>query len=309
MTQEHAAPSTQGIRPVARLVSMPRHAFDGSTFAYMLRVEPQRLIDPFLGIDAFSMPQSYFLPHPHGGMSAITMLFDDSPGGVRNRDSTGDDSIIAAGDLHWTQAGRGIVHEETPSQLGAPALGLQIFVDMAPEHKYQLAAVFKVKRSDMPVMRTADMTLTAVAGDLPDGSGHSPIGDDARWSTKVAMWDIRVAAHGTLRLPVPTLHNVFFVLRSGSLVFSSTHGDQVVDEPTAVVWNPVDLSTPVAGNEVMLQAGADGFHGVMFHGKPIGESVVQHGPFTGNNRQDIANYMQSFHDGDMGTLEPSFKRA
>jgi redox-sensitive bicupin YhaK (pirin superfamily) len=300
--------ASRSIRPVARLVAMPTHAFDASTFAYMLRVEPQRLIDPFLGIDAFSMPQPYFLPHPHGGMSAITLLFADSPGGVRNRDSTGDDSVIAPGDLHWTQAGSGIIHEETPSHPGQAALGLQIFVDMAPEHKYQDAAVFKVKRADMPVMQDGDVHVTAVAGELPDGSAASPIGADARWSTRVGMWDIRVQPNGTLRLPIPNLHNVFFVLRSGSLVFRTAQGEQVVDQPTAVVWNPVVLPTPVVGDDVVLQAGPDGCHGVMFHGKPIGEPVLQHGPFTGNTRQDIANYMQAFHDGDMGALEPSFVR-
>lgn len=309
MTPQNPTANTHLTRPVAQLVAMPKHAFDAATFAYMLRVEPQRLIDPFLGIDAFSMPQSYFLPHPHGGMSAITLLFADSPGGVRNRDSTGDDSIIEAGDLHWTQAGKGIVHEETPSQPGSAALGLQIFVDMAPAHKYNEAAVFKVKRADMPVQQLDGATVTAVAGALPDGSAHSPIGDDARWATKVGMWDIAAQPGAVVRLPVPTLHNAFFVLRSGSLVFSSQHGEQVVSEPTTVVWSPVVLPTPAVGDNVVLQAGPDGFHGVLFHGQPIGEPVLQHGPFTGNSRQDIANYMQSFQNGDMGQLDASFTRA
>ena len=216
MTQQDSTANAHTTRTVARLVPMPKHAFDAATFAYMLRVEPQRLIDPFLGIDAFSMPQSYFLPHPHGGMSAITLLFADSPGGVRNRDSTGDDSIIEPGDLHWTQAGSGIIHEETPSKPGQAALGLQIFVDMAPERKYDKAAVFKVKRADMPVQQLAGATLTAVAGALPDGSAHSPIGNDARWATQVGMWDISAQPGAVVRLPVPTLHNVFFVLRTGN---------------------------------------------------------------------------------------------
>jgi hypothetical protein len=222
---------------------MPRHAFDAATFAYILRVEPQRLIDPLLDIDAFSTPQSYFLPHPHGGMSAHTLLFADSPGGMRNRDSTGDDSIIEPGDLHWTQAGSGIIHEETPSKPGHAALGLQIFVDMAPEHKYNDAAVFKVKRTDMPVQQLTGATLAAVAGALPDGSAHSPIGDDARRATQVGMWDISAQPGAVVRLPVPTLHNVFFVLRTGSLVFGTQHGEQVVSEPTTVEWNPVVAHT------------------------------------------------------------------
>ena len=59
-------------RAIARVSEMPHHAFDTKTFAHMLRVEPAALIDPFLGIDAFNMPECFFLPHPHGGMSAMT---------------------------------------------------------------------------------------------------------------------------------------------------------------------------------------------------------------------------------------------
>ncbi len=73
---------------------MPHHAFDARTHARMFHPEHLGLIDPFIGVDLFHMPHNFFLPHPHGGMSAVTLLLDDSPGGVINRDSRGDHSTI-----------------------------------------------------------------------------------------------------------------------------------------------------------------------------------------------------------------------
>ena len=154
-------------RAVQSVVDMPHHAFDARTHAHMFHPEHLGLIDPFIGVDLFHMPQNFFLPHPHGGMSAVTLLLDESPGGVVNRDSLGDHSTIAPGDLHWTQAGSGIVHEETPSHPGQPAIGLQIFVNMARSHKQDPAAVFKVARADMPVHSQPGVWLAWCRGSSP----------------------------------------------------------------------------------------------------------------------------------------------
>jgi len=293
--------SALDVRPIARVSEMPFHAFDAKTFAHMLRVEPSALIDPFLGIDAFNMPECYFLPHPHGGMSAITLLFEDSPGGVRNRDSMGDDSHIEAGDLHWTQAGKGIIHEETPSEIGQAAVGLQIFVNMAKDKKYMDAAVFKVKRADMPKGRVDDATVVAVAGALPGTETRSPIDSDPRWATPVGLLDVTVDPNGQVRLPIPTDHNVFFIWHAGDLVV----GEQTVSQPVSVLWAGATQSEVPF---IQLQAGAAGLRGVVFHGKPLNEPVFPHGPFTGNTKQDIVNYIQAYQDGAMGALDPSFSR-
>lgn len=59
---------------------LPLHHFDAHTHAHMFHPDHPAWIDPFIGVDVFNMPQSFFLPHPHGGMSAITYLLPESPG-------------------------------------------------------------------------------------------------------------------------------------------------------------------------------------------------------------------------------------
>lgn len=288
-------------RAVQSVVDMPHHAFDARTHAHMFHPEHLGLIDPFIGVDLFHMPQNFFLPHPHGGMSAVTLLLDDSPGGVINRDSLGDHSTIAPGDLHWTQAGSGIVHEETPSQSGQPAIGLQIFVNMARSHKQDPAAVFKVARADMPVWQGEGVQVKVAAGSF--AGLQSPIGADPRWATRVDLLDIRLAPGARIDLPVDNAANGFLIVTAGAL----TAGDHAARMHQTVVLSPAPADA--AGRSVLtLQSTEAGAHAVLLAGRPLREPVVPYGPFVGNSRQDIAAYAQAFQRGDMGSLEPSFSR-
>ncbi len=45
-------------RVVHSVVDMPLHRFDSQTFAHMFHPEHLGLIDPFIGVDAFNMPQT-----------------------------------------------------------------------------------------------------------------------------------------------------------------------------------------------------------------------------------------------------------
>lgn len=288
-------------RTVHRVADMPLHRFDARTFAHQLPPLPAGLIDPFLGVDAFDMPHHFFLPHPHGGMSAVTLLLDDSPGGVVNRDSHGDHSTIAPGDLHWTQAGSGIIHEETPSDPGLSARGLQIFVNMARARKQDPAAVFKTDRADMPVWQGEGASLKVAAGSY--AGLNAPISRDARWATPVNLWAITLDPEASLELTVPDSHNAFAIVTHGSL----SVGNDEARAAQAVLMSPAQVGAPSA-SVVRLQANAPGAQLVWFSGEPLREPVVPHGPFVGNTREDILAYIHAFQSGAMGELAASFTR-
>ena len=68
--------------------------------------------DPFLLLDDFrnDIPADYlagFPWHPHRGIETITYVL---AGTVEHGDSMGNHGAIAAGDLQWMTAGRGIIH-------------------------------------------------------------------------------------------------------------------------------------------------------------------------------------------------------
>src|SRR6056297_1572193 len=49
------------------------------------------LMDPLIMVDHFVMTQPTFGTHAHAGLSAVTVMFEDSEGAFRNRDSLGND--------------------------------------------------------------------------------------------------------------------------------------------------------------------------------------------------------------------------
>lgn len=210
-------------RSIAQLVPMPHHAFDAHSGAHMLRAAPEQ-ISPFIGIDSYTMPQPFFGPHPHAGMSAVTLMLPEADGGFINRDSLGDRSLIRPGDLHWTQAGRGMMHEEVPSEPGRSARGLQVFVNLARVHKQAEPVAFHVDREQMPTVSVPGGQVRVVAGEFKGQA--SPITNDERWLTRVNMFDITLEAGANISVPVPAGDNAFFVLRSGSVVVQGqTHGE------------------------------------------------------------------------------------
>src|SRR3954467_6250182 len=72
--------------------------------------------DPFLLLDDFrnDIPNDYlagFPWHPHRGIETITYVL---AGTFEHGDSLGNRGAIAAGDIQWMTAGRGIIHQEMP---------------------------------------------------------------------------------------------------------------------------------------------------------------------------------------------------
>lgn len=69
-------------------------------------------MSPLVLVDHFVMTGPTFELHPHAGMSAVTVLFEDTQGWMSSHDSVHNDHRIEPGDLHWTLAGKGIVHTQ-----------------------------------------------------------------------------------------------------------------------------------------------------------------------------------------------------
>jgi redox-sensitive bicupin YhaK (pirin superfamily) len=284
---------------VKAIVPMPYHGFDAHSGAHMLRVEAS-WIDPFIGIDSYTMPQPFFGPHPHAGMSAVSLMLPEADGGFINRDSLGDHSIIRPGDLHWTQAGRGMMHEEVPAEPGKAARGLQIFVNMSRANKQAEPVAFKVKHEDMPTVNFEGGSLRVVAGEF-DGQS-SPIAQDPRWLTRANMLDVTLQAGAHVDIPVKAGDNAFFVIRSGNFqAFEPMVGKNI--EQSAIIFEASKVSALAR-----LQAGDQALRGVFFSGTPIKEPVFPGGPFMGNSAEDIMAYKRAFSRGEMGHLEASFTR-
>ena len=283
------------LMPVKAVVEMPYHSFDAHSGAHMLRVDLS-WIDPFIGVDSYTLRSNPFGPHPHAGMSAVSLTLPESEAGTINRDSMGDHSLIRPGDLHWFQAGRGAMHEETPAEPGKIEQGLQIFVNLSRVHKQSDPVGLRVANERMPVVQFEGGSLRVVAGEF-DGQA-SPIKQDKRWLTHVNMLDLSLDAHAKLDIPVRAGDNAFFVVRSGA--FRGLAGVDIAH--SAIIF---DGSGASYSQVARIAAGSQALRGVFFSGTPINEPAYAGGPFMGNSAQDITAYRRAFARGEMGQLQAS----
>ena len=280
---------------IKAVVPMPYHGFDAHSGAHMLRVDSS-WIDPFIGVDSYTLRSNPFGPHPHAGMSAVSLTFPESEAGTINRDTMGDNSLIRPGDLHWFQAGRGAMHEEMPAQSGKTEQGLQIFVNLSRVNKQTAPVGLRVAHEDMPTVNFEGGSFRVVTGEF-DGQSSS-ITQDARWLTRVNMIDVSLEAGASVNIPVTSGDNAFFVIRSGA--FESLAGTDIAQ--SAIIF---ESSQAPGIRMARLQAGSQDLRGVFFSGTPIKEPIFPGGPFMGNTQDDITAYRRAFARGEMGHLAAS----
>jgi redox-sensitive bicupin YhaK (pirin superfamily) len=254
----------------------------------------QRALDPFLSVDHFWMRQPTFAPHPHAGFSAVTYLFDDSQTAFVNRDSLGNQVEIAPGDLHWTRAASGLMHEEVPRQPGLAAHGLQIFVNLASSEKNSTPQVHRLARAEMPRL------------DWPGGHGQlvfGRYGDQASPlipESHATMLDITIASNATIEIAIPQQRNVFLMVVSGAVVAGDNAGDNA-QALTTTLGGAVATTTEEA--TLTVRGGSQDSQIVVFMGEPLAEPVVWAGPFVMNTNAEVIEAKRRFASGAMGTMD------
>jgi redox-sensitive bicupin YhaK (pirin superfamily) len=244
-------------------------------------------LDPFLTVDCFWMAQPFFPPHPHAGMSAVTYMLPESAGGFVNRDSRGDRSLIQPGALHWTEAARGMMHEEVPIEPGVVCQGLQIFVNMPSSLKLAEPRSYHLGPEDAPVITFKDAKLKVLVGEF-NGEQSS-----VRPRTECAIWDVTVGHNTSLTLPLPKHWNAFGILTQGRLAGFPVGGLAAVRFAATALG--LTLSTLDEPARI-----------VIFAGEPINEPLAFGGPFVMNTAEQLQDAKRRYLAGEMGHLEASF---
>jgi redox-sensitive bicupin YhaK (pirin superfamily) len=263
----------------------------GSGFrAYSLRGgEMAAPIDPFLGVDHAWMSAATFQPHPHAGFSAVSYLFLDSETGIDNRDSLGNRNRIQPGGLHWTAAGRGIVHDEVPAVSGKTVHMLQIFVNLAVDRQGADAFALSLELRDVPIAQLPGAKVRVPLGAL--GEARSPLHPP----TEVCLLDISLDEGANLSVPVPTGHSAFIMPIFGALEIDGQSFD--ASEPRLPVFPA--LETP---REILLQAKQGNAKVVVFSGTPLRQPVFWQGSLALASAEALAERMAAYQRGEFGSI-------
>jgi redox-sensitive bicupin YhaK (pirin superfamily) len=252
--------------------------------------------DPFLMLDEFfsDNPDDYlagFPSHPHRGFETVTYMID---GHMRHEDSFGHRGDIGPGDVQWMTAGRGIIHSEMPQQAEGRMRGFQLWINLPASEKMKPAAYREIPAHEIPtVALVGGGEVRVIAGAVDQGGRHAE-GPIRGLSTEPLYFDVRLPPGASVTLATPALHNAFLYVYEGDAVV----GEDAVARP--LPFRAAGLLT--TGDTVQLRAGPQGMRALLLAGKPIGEPVVQYGPFVMNTAYEIQQAIVDFQRGQLAVL-------
>ncbi len=260
------------------------------------RIVPERFggaADPIMGFDHYRMDAVTFAPHPHAGFSAVSYLFEDSPGGLRNRDSLGHDFVIEPGGIVWTQAGSGVIHDELPAEAGRQVHGLQIFVNLGAANKQSAPRVLRLAAHQVPVWNSPrGSRLRVVVGQ------HAGIASALTPTEPASLFDLGLVAGDEVALPLAAGWDMLVYAESGAAQIRTDGGEASLATGDAVVAAAHDAEA------LVRVASEDGARVVVLAGRALREPVFQHGPFIMNDEAGIHAAIAHYRRGAMGELEP-----
>lgn len=243
-------------------------------------------LDPFLMLDEFGSAEAAdyiagFPSHPHRGFETVTYMIE---GHMLHEDHLGNRGDLRNGGVQWMTAGRGIIHSEMPQQEEGVMRGFQLWLNLPAAEKMVEAGYRDIQPEEIPVIPFSGGTMKLIAGTL-EVAGDSHLGAMPGRSTQPLYADIQLEPEATVTLPIPRTHNGMLYLYKGE----ARLGETALQRSAASILGE--------GDEITLTAGREGARLLLIAGKPIGEPVVQYGPFVMNTREEIEQTLRDYRDG------------
>lgn len=293
------------IRPVKRIVkAKPTLEGAGVRLRRAFGFGATADFDPFLLLDDFrsDLPAEYlggFPWHPHRGIETITYVL---AGTVEHGDSLGNRGVIAAGDIQWMTAGRGIVHQEMPK--GDPdgrMHGFQLWVNLPAALKFTAPRYQEVKAADIPEVAGDDGSRVRIVC----GAFQGRTGPVEGVAADPIYLDVSLPPGVRAALPVEPARRVFAYVFAGSGRFCDAPAPLAVPTEGAG-WS--DTAFPEAadnrslvlfddGDAVQVEAGAEGVRFLLVSGIPLREPVAWYGPIVMNTQEELQQAFRELKDG------------
>lgn len=229
-----------------------------------------------------------FPVHPHRGFETVTVV---RQGYVDHADSLGAAGRYGEGDVQWMTAGAGVQHcemfpllrqdQKNTVELFQIWLNLPRKSKMVPPH-FKMFWSEKIPQLQMDEGR---VSVSLIAGELAGQKALAPPPDSwaAEGENEVQILVVRLKKGGRLTLPASRAETkrTLYHYTDGSLRL----GQETIPGKTGVA---LDWSA-----ELEIVAGEQEAEFLFLQARPIGEPVVQHGPFVMNSKAEI---MQAFED-------------
>jgi len=189
-------------------------------------------------------------------------------------------------------AGRGIIHSEMPEQENGVMEGFQLWLNLPAKRKMIPAWYRDIPKAEIPEYVTDEgVTVRVIAG-----TSNGVAGAMSREDTEPLYLDIDLPADSLFSTTLPATHNAFVFVYRGEVTIGGT---LLGESRMGILANtPPAESSQRADGVVLISSGPA--RAIVVAGKPLGESIVQHGPFVMNSKEEIFQAIKDFQEGRLG---------
>lgn len=246
------------------------------------------LMNPLLMVDDYTMTEPTFGAHPHAGIAAVSLLFEETQGLFYNHDSLGNHLALRAGDLYWLNAGKGAMHDEAPLPGTARIRGLQMFIKLSSLESAREATSHYVPASTMPTITAPGVRVRLAAGKSNGKSGALP-------SPGATLLDGYLEAGTSFTHELVQGEGAWVYAEEGEVVVCIVGVQHRLHAGQSVAIHTADKE------QVSVRAVRKS-HFVIVAAMPVNEPFVQKGPFALRDAEEIAQAEMAAGDGRLGSV-------
>jgi redox-sensitive bicupin YhaK (pirin superfamily) len=232
-----------------------------------------------------------FPVHPHRGFETITIV---RKGYIDHADSMGAIGRYGQGDVQWMTAGGGVQHCEMFPLLNKQTENevelFQIWLNLPKKNKMVDADFKMLWAEDIPKVETPEFEVNVISGEYEKTSYFKAPKNS--WandkSNSVTVLLVKFKKKGKFSYPAKSGTNrmiYFFTPDNKQINGIEVPGKQAVEADS----NQTLEIVAEAGSELLI-----------LQAKPIGEPIVQYGPFVMNTNQEIQQAMQDYQTTQFG---------
>jgi quercetin 2,3-dioxygenase len=276
-------------RGIARVITVPPLApgFVGPGHLAAMVVSPEEFArqDPFIALmddhlDIGERPVGG--PHPHAGFETVTLVLD---GAIYDRDEGG---VIAAGEVQWMTAGRGIIHGENVATKGRVRL-LQLWLTLPKAQRWTTPAFQDIHADAVPIRHEPGVEVRVYSGE----SGGQRAA--TRNHVPVTLIEAAMQPEASFDQDLPLSFNGFLFVIDGAVRIGE--GDDATPVKAGQVGWLDRPDAPGPASVVHITALEHGARVVLYAGQPQGDAIASQGPFIGDTHEDITRLYQEYREG------------
>ncbi len=252
----------------------------------------------FSNKDGWSMYHGSSVPgfpqHPHRGFETVTYC---RHGYIDHSDSMGATARFGRGDVQWMTAGGGVVHAEmfplVNTEERNPVELFQIWLNLPAADKMVDAYFTMFWDEDVPkVSLDNGGEITVLAGTLEQAMPPTPPPNSwaSRPEAHIGLWHIVLPANASWTIPATAE-------TSGRMLYLFEGNGLTIDEDSFAQDTGIQL---IANSDITISSGAEPTECLLMQGTPIGEPVMQYGPFVMNTREEIQQAISDYQRTQFG---------